>query len=394
RNIMCKEPAVGIIELVAAANEGDRLKLLNDESVPEGDLDNSIHPIFSDSNFPGETKHMQQAFRLASLFIRYDSVLEFFLPLVYGRTLTDHASKKQYISNPLASKSDEERALYFEGVREALHCLSHCVTFHWVSNTENRLWARTLLHSPRPTHAPNCTTAFQYDISTLIELNEKFQQFYDDEETGYRAGTHCDQFRHDFQFAATLIHELAHAFGIMRRGRLLEPYIRLDHPDNEWGYAWENFMFGAVINPQERRQPGTHAHLRKIWAHPDFASQQGGKEYCAIPVSWTAQWFRKETWARIEKEGPSAISPSVVQLKIVASSKYSRWLVLTDRPETQEAVRKLHDNAVETRAKAQRTTQEEKELSRALWRLVDSEELQESNVPIPTRIAPKYQNMS
>ncbi|KAF1961198.1 hypothetical protein CC80DRAFT_402227 [Byssothecium circinans] len=389
---MCTE-TLGINQLIAAANKNDRLKLLNDASVLAGNLDNPIHPIFHDASFLEKSLHLRQALQLASLFIEHDSLLEFFIPLTYGRQQIDPATGKAFLTNPAVWKSDAEIKLYLKGVRKALHCLEHCVVFRWVSGEgTERLWGRTRLFERHPCHTSTCSNAFKYRSSVLIELNNKMLRFYDDEENGYRTRSKCDQFRHDFQLATTLIHELVHAYGAMRRGGLSEPFIRLDYPADsaEWGYAWENFMFGAIINPQDRSTFGTHVQLRKTWADPEVAKANGGKEYSTVPVRWTAQWFRKETWAKIEKGGPLAIPHSVTQLKFVSSTKYHRWVIMTDVPGTRDDISKLHDAAVAAKLRNPNFTQKDLELRRVLWTLVDSEYLQRTNVPIPVRVPERF----
>jgi hypothetical protein len=398
-------------DLVEAANTNDRLQLLNHPAAQAGNLDNDVHPLFYDPIFLETCPHLKQALQLASLFLHYDNLLEFFIPLTFGQERTDSATRKVYLTNPGASKSADELKPYIAEVRKALHCLEHCITYRWEKSDET-LSARTTVYNRRPAHTSECSSVFNYKCSVLIFMNEKIRMFYEDEETGYQNSSRCDQFRHDFITAMTLVHELIHAYGVMRRGHLKEPHIRLDHSDSpEWGYAWENFMFGAVINPHERSRLGTHVLLRKTWATQEQADTCGGKEYSAVSVDWVAQWFRKETWDKIEDGGPLAIPSSTVHIKLVPSTYYHRFIVYTDVPETQHDIELIHDEvkkacAEQTRKAAARKTEltriEEfkkvtatdnkdhcNELRRAKWILTDSETLQQSNVPIPTRIAPK-----
>jgi hypothetical protein len=390
---MCRD-TLNINQLVGAANKNDRFKLLNDDSVPESNLDNAIHPIFHDASFLEHSDHLRQALQLASLFLEYDSVLEFFIPLTYGRQQTDSSTGRAYPTNPASYKSDAEIKSYIKGVRGALHCLTHCLVFRWVDEPgTERLWGRTTLFDRRPAHTSSCSDAFVYRKSILIELNHNLRKFYEDEKTGYASRTRCDQFRHDFQLASTLIHEIVHAYGAMRRGGLLEPFLRLDYPRDsaEWGYAWENFMFGCIVNPQDREKFGTHVQFRKTWADAEVAKQNGGKEYSAVPVRWTAQWFRKETWAKIEKGGPLAIPFSVTQLKFVLSSKYSRWLILTDVPETEKDLHELqHTNITARRLKDPTIRLEDLQVRKLHCQTVGSDYLQKSNVPVPCRVPAKF----
>lgn len=381
---MCVEH-LGINSFVEAVNKNDRLNLLNDPSVLPGNLDNAIHPIFRSAAFA--SRHLQQALQFSSLLLQEDRLLEFFVPLTYGRAQTDFVSRKTYLTNPIIGKSDREISLYVRGVRQALECLAHSVVFRFISR-EDRLWGRTLMEYGNSSHLPTCSKAFQRDVSVRIELNGKLRDFYEDEKRGYSTRSRCDQFRHDFQFAATLVHELVHAFGIMRRAGLKEPWISLDLPSNEWGYAWENFAFGTIVNPQDKKHFGTHVQLRKIWASPE--DEKNGKEYSAVPVAWTAQWFRKETWERIAAAGLLSIPLPLTRIKFVRSTESRRWIVMTDVPETREDIERLHKCAVRQRLQSPQFPSPDLELCRVRWTLAESVDLQKSNVPLTQRIPSKY----
>jgi len=380
--------------LIEAANKGDRFHLLNDPNALPGNLTNPVHPLFHSSSLLERTPCLKQALQLASLFLSHDSTIEFFVPLTYGRYGHDAGLGKTYLSDPLADKSFDEMKPYFQGVRKALHCLAHCVTFRWIPLAE-RLWARTVVNPHQASHAPECSNAFLYDQGVLIEMNDKLLAYYVDEQAGYLRRSRCDQFRHDFQFAVTLVHEIVHAYGAMRRGHLKEPYVRIDHPSTEWGYAWENFMFGCIVNPQDKTRHGTHIQLRKTWACPEVEHANRGKEYAAVSAAWVAQWFRTETWKVVEIAGPLAIPPPVVHVKFTVSSRFCRFFVKTDRAETREDIEDLRDRAayelLGDQVKGISSTRKTMELSKTMWVLQESEELQQSNVPIPSRV-PKREN--
>ncbi|CAI6329345.1 unnamed protein product [Periconia digitata] len=378
--IMCKEQ-LSINDLVEVANRNDRLKLLNDPSVLPGNFDNEIHSVFQSATL--SNNHLKQALQLASLFLQEDRLLEFFIPLTYGCVQTDLGSGRTYLTNPTAWKSDAQISLYLRGVKKALDCLAHCVYFRF-RNPEDRLWGRTLLLNKKPSHTPSCSKAFQHDVSVIIELNGRLRNYYEDEQTGYSTRSKCDQFRHDFQFAATLVHELVHAFGILRRGNMNEPWIRLDLPDHEWGYAWENFAFGAIINPQDRKRSDTHVQLRKTWSNQVY--ERNGKEYSAVPVAWTAQWFRKESWARISAAGLLTIPLPVTRIKFMKFPKLCRWIVMTDVVETKNDIEALHNCAVKNRLQSPHFSVRDMELCKVDWKYTESAELQKSNVPVTQRI--------
>ena len=110
---------IGPNTLVVAANKNDRFRLHDDEALQVSDLDNLIHPIFHYSNFSNTDPHMQQALKLASMFLQYDTTLEFFVSPLFGRVLT--ADGKTYLSDPLLNADDDKRKLLLRDVREALH---------------------------------------------------------------------------------------------------------------------------------------------------------------------------------------------------------------------------------------------------------------------------------
>jgi hypothetical protein len=372
-----------INSLIATANKNDRFKLLEDD-VPAANLENHIHPIFWWFNCDGPFKQM---LRLASQFLTHDSVLIFFVPLLYGRKLksTNGGMTKTYLSDPLVFACGIKRKELLDGVRQALRCLAHSVEFRFMK-PEKRVYARTLISKAGPVHTSECGPIFQCNLTAVIEIADRFMHFYYDE-NGYKASSRCAQFRHDFLFASTLIHEIVHAVGVLRRGNLIEPYIHTDHPDTEWGYAWEHFIFGCVINPQDQTPPGTHLLMQKIWADPTSAEEAGGKEYCDVPISYIAQWFREETWDIIAERGPIAILPPTTHFKIQSSRKFGAWIVSTDCLDIKQDIialcrqwnqqcRKLDANSLPVSASA-----------RIFWRRQTTKALQRSNVPAPLRVS-------
>jgi hypothetical protein len=375
------ETSSSINSLIAAANKNDRFKLLEDNCVHAADLDNPIHPIFSWLDCDGP---MKQMLLLASQFLAHDSTLVFFVPLLYGRELTKTASNttKPYLSNPLARASDMEREQLFVGVRQGLHCLAHNLELRF-AKPEKRVYARTLTNAVRPVYISTCCKAFQRRVTAVIEIADRFAHFYESDE--YKNSSRCAQFRHDFLFASTLVHEVVHAVGVMQRGNLIEPCIRADDPDPEWGYAWEHFMFGCVINPQDRTRLGTHLLMRKIWCDPGMAEEAGGKEYSDVSAAYVAQWFRKDTWAVIARQGPTAISPPTTHFKIQSSRKHGGWIVSTDCKDIKYDLAILHQ---QWKANSQKPTVNGGAVGathRIFWRPQSTEALQKSNVTMPFR---------
>jgi hypothetical protein len=328
---------------------------------------------------------MKQMLQLASQFLTHESTLIFFVPLLYGRELKKEYGKttRVYLSGPLAS-TNATREQLIKGVRRALYCLAHSIKFRFMK-PEKRVYARTLTKAARPIHTSTCTTLFQGKLTAVIEIADRLMHFYQRDD-GYAASSRCAQFRHDFIFASTLVHEIVHAVGVMRRGNLIEPCIRINDPDPEWGYAWEHFIFGCIINPQDRTQPGTNLFMRKVWADPNVAEDAGGKEYSDVPMSYIAQWFRQETWDVIARQGPTAIAAPVTHFKIQSSRKYGAWIVSTDciniKPDIVALYQKWKLRSRKLDADGRPTTP----ASKILWRFQTSEALQRANVPTPVRI--------
>jgi hypothetical protein len=374
----------GINGLIAAANRDDRFKLLEDDCVLAGNLENDIHPIFGWFDCDGP---MKQMLRLASQFLAHDSVLVFFVPLLYGRELTqnDSNSSKTYLSDPLANASLTERQRMLAGVRQALQCVAHSVELRSM-RSEKRMYARTLTKSAKPVHTSACFPAFQRRSTAVIEIADRFMHFYSDDDNGYKVSSRCAQFRHDFLFASTLVHEIVHAVGVTRRGNLIEPCIRVNDPEPEWGYAWEQFIFGCVINPQDRTKPGTYVLMRKIWADCVVAEKAGGKEYSDVPMSYIAQWFRQESWDVIVGKGPTAIPPPVAHFKIQSSRKYGAWVISTDCINIKADIVALHQGWKRQCESLYANSLSAMASSRIFWRFQNTEALQRSNVPTPPRV--------
>ncbi|USP80648.1 uncharacterized protein yc1106_07922 [Curvularia clavata] len=304
----------GINGIIAACNKNDRFKLLEDDSVLPGNLNNPIHPIFTRLDCRGP---MQQALRLASHFLAHDTLLSFFVPLLYGREVTGviDGTFKTYLSNPLNGTSTEKHQAYL---------------------------------------------------------------------SGYAAASHCAQFRHDFIFATTIVHEIVHAVGVVRRGNLDEPFVRADCPESEWGYSWENFMFGCIINLQDKPGLGTHLLVRRAWADADLVDEAGGKEYSDVPMSYIAQWFRNETWDIVCEQGPTAIAPPVAHFKIQSSKKFEAWVVQSDQLQMKKDLKLLYARWKEEAKELERTSSSLIPLKRRgrakiIWKPVTTKQLQKNN---------------
>lgn len=345
-------------QLVTIVNRGDRFKLLDDPRVPKGSLDNSIHPIFHHEHFLGRTPHIKQALQLASLFLTTPSLLEFYIPLSFGATRKKIVGATKVEYNTYIRRGSSTSRLEKKIIRAALKCLSHSHSWEWFdfknSKQNNCGWACTsLIKGAKVRHTDQCpvfddaneTPFFKPNIRTHIKLDDGLLAYYLDEEQGYAKRSHCDQFRHDFQVAMVLGHEIAHAYGAIIRGSLSEQYLEEDHPKNELGYAWENFMFGGRIDPPKKTAHGTYIHLHKKWQNKEVLQKYWGFEYSVIPVAWTAQWFRKESWEEIQNFGPQAISLPISEFKIYCSLTMCRYIVYTDNEEVHKDFQRSQEDA-------------------------------------------------
>lgn len=385
-------PSPGINSLINAANRGDRFKLLEDDTVLHTNLTNPVHPVFR--QLENENK-LQLALQLASQFLLHDRLLEFFVPLLFGREMHDVRSKKTYLYDPLVHEPKAKQTQLLSAVREALQCLADRLEICFVNHKKQRLYARTIANGMTSAPQASCCRAFQRKVSPKIELTDKFLQYYRDA-NGYANASRCAQYRHDFLFASTLVHEVVHAVGVMRRGNLLEPHYRQDYPETEWGYAWENFMFGSIFNPQDMTKPGTHLLMRKVWADNKVADANGGKEYCDVPMSWVAQWFRNETWTLIAEQGPTSIDAPTTHFKIQVSHKLGAWVVTSYRPDVRKDIADLYERWQKHsrhHLSIEGSSLDGQQVSQKIYYNTRSQaELQKSNVPVPSRMrnqAPK-----
>jgi len=372
RKLVDSTGSYGVNAVINAANTNDRFKLLEDDTVFPANLKNPIHPLFY--QLAGD-RQLKLALRLASHFLLHDRTVEFFVPLLYGREMQDIRTTKSFLCDPLVYASKAKAAQHLAAVRQALQCLAKHVVISFVHPGQKQIYACTQAVDMAPSLTSRCCKVFQRRRSPTISMSDNFLQFYKDPH-GYAQASRCAQFRHDFLFATTLVHEVVHAVGVMRRGNLVEPHYRIEHPETEWGYAWENFMFGSILNPQKRDSPGTYLLMRKVWADAKVAAENGGKEYCDVSMSWIAQWFRTETWNIVAERGPTAIALPTTHFKMRTDHKLGAWVVSSEDLAVRKDMEEL--NARWRRSKGAQDI--------IHWERRTAAELQTSNVPAPLRI--------
>ncbi|KAJ4348796.1 uncharacterized protein N0V89_010174 [Didymosphaeria variabile] len=379
-------------KFITILNREDRFNLLNDPTVQEGNLDNEIHPIFHHAHFLGQTPHIKQALQLASLYLTTPSLLIFYLPLTFGIFHKDNDGK---LYRTYTKSSDVSRAHELEIIQAAMTCLSHSLQWEWKTFHEDRKWGSTQHFKNVPTvHTDACPvyddgeekTFFMPNTGTHIALDKGMLEFYKDEESGYVTRSRCEQFRHDFQLANVLGHEIAHAYGAMSHGNLREPWLGRDHPRNEQGYAWENYMFGSLVDPTKKVATGNYVHLHKVWQSREVTRKYWGCEWTAVPVAWTALWFRKETWEEVEEYGHRAVALPEPTLKLYLSLGLDRFVVFTDDEEAREDLEWGRDSAGLSYlfSKGGVDAIPSKAVSRAMWMPL-SELAKEPLVPTPQR---------
>lgn len=333
--------------LINTANRYDRFQLLDDPNLPAPNIDNDIHPLFHAGNFTNASsdtyRNLKYVLRLASLFIENDTVLEWFVAPLFGLPLLDTKSKKNYLSDPSTTKSRREREPLIQKVRDALDCLSHSITFRFVSSNVKYFARTTIIEDRCPPHGRMCSQHNKPEMGMLIEIRGQYLDFLQ------RLSTSCslaERVRHDFSLAVTLLHEIAHAVGVMRRGHLREPFIRLDHPSAEFGYAWENFMFGGIINPFDRASTEIGFLMRKMWVDDPESSKGRVREWGSVPIAYIAQWFQRSTWEMISEQGPTAIPAPISHLKLRSYSG-QRYILLSDNEHALEDVRTMQYDLID-----------------------------------------------
>ncbi|KAH7117729.1 hypothetical protein B0J11DRAFT_592175 [Dendryphion nanum] len=382
--------------LIERANRNDRYQLLEDPSILSSDLDISIHSVFQASNFintpPAIYQNMENALRLASMFLQYDSTIDWFVSPLFGLPLLDTQTNKTYLSDPLASKTAAERRALRQRVRVALDCMAHSVNFQFYTvNGNTGFWARSLIDpTRRASHNSVCCTP-HFKVGTLVRIDLR-KQYWDFLNGDYASQSQPSRFRHEFSLAVSLIHEICHAVGILRRGNLEEPNLRLDHlPKSEFGYAWENFMFGCIINPFDRDSSSISFLMRKTWAENMQHPARRNKEWSAVPMSYISQWFRKSTWAKIARRGPSAIALPAIKLKL--RSLNGHLTLFADSKDAVDDVKRLRSALAADRAAGWELTPTE--ISVMLTRVIHATapELEATEIPLPSRHGPWYRDI-
>lgn len=129
--------------------------------------------------------------------------------------------------------------------------------------------------------------------------------------------------RFHFSLAATLVHELVHAFWLFVSRRCWrcfdsEPWWSQDEHETsfgtempELGNSWEYWAFGArvpqvaTLSEGEPKSMNANVLQKGLWS---FVWSTPGAGWAldhdiVLPASWIHKWFREEMWQRIADEG-------------------------------------------------------------------------------------------
>ena len=207
-----------------------------------GDLNNSIHPLFSSLQ---RYVHLQPALRLASKFLDEPSLLPYWSGLIFG-TYHYLPSTSQTFNSPCYCFLPGPRPLgttQLQLVRNAMLHAARTTHYEFGQGPSTDVWAICIR---------SCTPALQPFLGTgsIIRLSRAFLAVLDPATTL----SIPQRLRTSFLLANTLAHEFAHA---ARNARIhppeppiedFEPFF-YDHRRAEVGHAWESVILGGRIFP-------------------------------------------------------------------------------------------------------------------------------------------------
>jgi hypothetical protein len=245
-------------------------------SLPFGDLDNDIHPLFQRASFhfsdtdgtileiDNETNQaMLPALRLASLLITEPSMLPVFDHIANGFVTSDSAGDLY-----VARGSLEGTPLGLSYVRQIFVAMDPDVLFIFTSDASHKLsrkvHASTLvtdhfdtskrpyiqepLHISLPTG--ETTTRYRTSCLAMISFREYFYTYFHTTHLDTSAERHLTAL---ISFTNTLLHELTHAFALFtQNGRITaqldaEPRFSFSLPLPEYGRAYESWLWGGPM---------------------------------------------------------------------------------------------------------------------------------------------------
>ncbi|EON63435.1 hypothetical protein W97_02662 [Coniosporium apollinis CBS 100218] len=334
----------------------DHYGLLDDSTITIGNLRNAIHPVFQRSNFDTSKDTydtLKPALRLASQFLQNDALLEWWVQAGLGQEVSDPTTGQVYLNPP--PKADDPK----DNLRTTMMALAEMryhVRFSFDPLTD--VFGHTTIDRTRPSR-PKKNKIFNADFkaATQIGLSDLFEWwaslYYTSDST-----TECQRLRFNFFFAVNIVHELAHAFGVMRRGGgNAEPcHSRIDMLSStgaEMGWSWEVWTFGGQIAPHDDFAAPT-AMLVTAIPLPREVAARGDRKICPVPMWWIGQWFQTSTWQGIEQHGRKALPRPPRDLPIQLDD-HAEWQLV-------KAKKRKRDSDVEVTQSISRP------LKRRLWR--------------------------
>jgi hypothetical protein len=336
---------------------------------PDASLSNDMLPMLKDrwatgpyQHTPEITRALDQAFRLVSLFLTNDHCLLWFSHLTFGKRRGDRSAiERQYIVPTAYSTSPAAIAK----VKENLHKLGRVITFMFhPPGSEDKNWGVTY-HSKTGLECYNQFRASDWPstnnrhhsagkLRPLVTMNLDFQDFF---LRVTSTSSRTEWYRASFIFAATLTHEIAHAYNFWLVGEHDggEPRWCRKERNAELGWSWEANIIGFCLQNEQtnssekfgmlisqkveawstmtertelyKRLVGSNrsdSHFTKVdvsgrACHPPLLKadtlmgsslliddpHDGSINFIAalqtIPIQWITDWFQDDQWAIWER---------------------------------------------------------------------------------------------
>jgi hypothetical protein len=343
-----------------------------------GDLVNQVHPMFARLNWvQGFSEDLWEvllpSLKLASKMLLSEPALAFFRRVLFSIEKKTESRRTHLHYTELQDPSTEDNE-----VRTSLDALSCRLQLLFAATPSKE--------SSWQIHAAHCVSHHHFgrdyfirgDVSNLSDDDGQFQyllinQAYANYFTAYaqkrkigESTSPSDFVRSTFCLAASLVHEIGHAFyardRINRDENYSEPYFDLaqHNPEPELGYALEYALFGVSINACVHPEHGAALEWQPI------VKQQVGdcvavidENYLnyAIDPRWMYSLLTKDFWDKVEdkpvEEQMRAIMiPTDVTFGATLDPKTRNWIWRKRRAELTRFGTKLNCAALAKKVKA------------------------------------------
>ncbi|KAL1632307.1 hypothetical protein SLS56_003722 [Neofusicoccum ribis] len=274
-------------------------------------ISNEIHPLFRRSNFPTLSLRQYEAFglglRLASLFITAEPMLEWWVHAAFGFRVPHPRNADKFV----LEQAMEYNAGHTASVEAALVSLADFVDFDFDVYKGFFSLGRTSIREVRHPAAASPHGLFRevnrQGKRIITMLHADFQTYAS---KGFWEDPLDAQLRFSFLLAVTIVHEMTHAFGCMMRGTDDEEYVDADDPDTEWGFSWETWALGGLLNPWKLAVAPTTTFLSNCWESRTKKKANGGAPSSVVPMDWIARWFRRRFWTMLQTGHGVQMPPS------------------------------------------------------------------------------------